>query len=87
MARKQIVDITAELRSWLPNYDSGPDEYPTLLLRLLASLQGGERLEEIGYERFNVGWHEINQIVRVLEAVQDRQDIEELVDGILDDDE
>jgi hypothetical protein len=82
--RAKVADMIEELRSWLPNYNSGPDEYPTLLFRVLASLQGGERLEEIGYERFNVGWHEVDQIVRVLEAVQDRRDVEDLVDGLLD---
>ena len=68
MARKRIEDITAELQSWLPNYDRGDDEYPTLLLRVLASLPGGDRLEDLGYETFNLGWHEADQLARVLDA-------------------
>jgi hypothetical protein len=87
MARKRIVDVTAELNSWLPNYDRGPDEYPTLLLRVLASLPGGDRLEDLGYEPFNVGWHEADQLARVLDAIDTKSDVEDLVDGLLDEDE
>jgi hypothetical protein len=58
MARKRIEDIVTELQSCLPNYDRGEDEYPTLLFRVLASLPGGDRLEDLGYETFNIPWHE-----------------------------
>ncbi|KKL10222.1 hypothetical protein LCGC14_2558020, partial [marine sediment metagenome] len=36
--RKPIEDIIEELRSWLPNYDHGPKDYPILLFRILASM-------------------------------------------------
>ena len=84
MIRKRIADILAELQSWLPNYDRGEDEYPTLLLRILASLPGGDRLEDAGYETFNLGWHEMDQMARVLDAIEDKRDVEDLVDGLLD---
>jgi hypothetical protein len=84
--RKPIRDILAELRSWLPNYDRGKLEYPTLLFRVLASLPGGDELEDIGYEPFNLGWHEAEQLARVLDAVQDKRDVEHLVGGLLDED-
>jgi hypothetical protein len=87
MARKKVDDIIAELQSWLPNYDRGDDEYPMLLFRILASLPGGDRLEDLGYEPFNLGWHEADQLARVIDAVEDKRDVEELVDGLLDDDE
>jgi hypothetical protein len=74
-------------RSWLPNYNRGQDEYPTLLLRVLASLPGGDRLEDLGYETFNVGWHEVTQLARVIDAVESKRDVEDLVDGLLDEDE
>ncbi len=87
MARKIIRDLIGELRSWLPNYSHGEDEYPTLLLRILASVPGGEALEDAGYERFNIGWHEFDQLGRVIDAIEDKQDVEDLVEGILDEDE
>ena len=86
-ARKEIQDILAELQSWLPNYDQGDAEYPTLLFRVLASLPGGDRLEDLGYEPFNVGWHEADQLARVLDAIQDQGDVEDIVEGLLADDE
>jgi hypothetical protein len=82
--RKPIRDILAELRSWLPNYDRGELEYPTLLFRVLASLPGGDELEDVGYEPFNLGWHEADQLARVLDAVQDKRDVEDLAEGLLD---
>ena len=48
--RKPIADLIEELKSWLPNYDQGADSYPHTLFRILASLPGGEELEDIGYE-------------------------------------
>lgn len=87
MARRAVREMIAELRSWLPNYNRGQDEYPTLLLRVLASLPGGDRLEDLGYETFNVGWHEVTQLARVIDAVESKRDVEDLVDGLLDEDE
>jgi hypothetical protein len=84
--RKQIKEILAELRSWLPNYDRGELEYPSLLFRVLASLPGGDELEDIGYEGFNLGWHEAAQLGRVLDAIESKRDVEELVEGLLDED-
>ncbi len=80
--RKPIEDIIEELRSWLPNYDHGPKDYPILLFRILASMPGGDELEDMGYETFNLGWHEIDQLGRVLEAIQDKRDVEDLVHGL-----
>jgi hypothetical protein len=82
--RKEIRDVLAELRSWLPNYDRGELEYPTLLFRVLASLPGGDELEDVGYEPFNLGWHEADQLGRVLDAIETKRDVEDLVEGLLD---
>ncbi len=87
MPRRPIRDMLAELRSWLPNFDRGEDQYPTLLFRILASLPGGDQLEDIGYEPFNLGWHEADQLARVLEAVEDRRDVQDLVAGLLDEED
>ena len=81
--RKEIRDILAELRSWLPNYDRGELEYPTLLFRVLASLPGGDELEDVGYEPFNLGWHEADQLAHVLDAIETKRDVQDLVEGLL----
>lgn len=81
--RKPIADLIGELRSWLPNYDHGPSDYPTLLWRILASAPGGDEAEDMGYEPFQLGWQEIEQLGRVLEAIQDKRDVEDLVRGLL----
>jgi hypothetical protein len=86
--RKEIAALIGELKSWLPNYDHGPTDYPTILFRTLAAAPGGDRLEDMGYEPIgNLGWHELDQLGRVLEAIQDKQDVEDLVAGLMDDEE
>jgi hypothetical protein len=86
MPRKQIVDMIEELRSWLPNYDH-EQEYPQLIFRTLATLPGGEKLEGMGYEPIDgMGWHEADQLGRMLEAIQDKRDVEDLVAGLIHED-
>jgi hypothetical protein len=74
-----------ELKSWLPNYDHGPADYPTLLWRILASAPGGDQAEDMGYETFNLGWQEISQLGDVLNAIQDKGDVEDLIQGLMAD--
>ena len=85
--RKPIADLIEELKSWLPNYGHEPNEYPTVLYRILASAPGGDELEDVGYEPFNLGWHEIDQLGRVLVAIQDKRDVEDIVAALLHDGE
>ena len=33
--RKPIAELIEELRSWLPNYDHGPNDFPTVFYRIL----------------------------------------------------
>lgn len=88
MARKQITDLIAELRSWLPNYDHGAKDYPTILYRVLASAPGGDELEDMGYEPIgNLGWQELEQLGRVLETIQDKRDVEDLIKGLMSEEE
>jgi hypothetical protein len=86
--RPPIADMIAELRSWLPNYDHGPNDYPTTVFRLLASVPGGEELEDMGFEPLGgIGWHELDQLGRMIAAIQDKQDVEELVRGLMSEEE
>ena len=84
MARKNIQKLIEELRSWLPNYDSGPDSFPHTLYRILASLPGGDELEDMGYEPMpGIGWKEADLLGQVLTAIQDKSDVEDLVAGLI----
>lgn len=85
--RKPIADLISELQSWLPNYDHGPADYPTLLWRILASVPGGDQAEDMGYEPFSLGWQEVDQLGRVLVAIQDKRDVEDLIAGLIADEE
>jgi hypothetical protein len=85
--RKPIAKLIGELQSWLPNYDHGPKDYPTLLWRILASLHGGDQAEDMGYEPFSLGWQEIDQLGRVLMAIENQRDVEDLIQGLLGDEE
>jgi hypothetical protein len=53
---------------------------------VLASLPGGDELEDVGFEAFNLGWHEADQLGRVLNAIETKRDVEDLVEGLLDED-
>ena len=85
--RKPIQDMIGELRSWLPNYDHGPADYPTLLWRILASAPGGDQAADMGYEPFQLGWQEISQLGEVLAAIQDKRDVEDLIAGLIGDED
>ncbi len=86
--RKPIAELIEELRSWLPNYDHGPDSFPNTFYRIIASLPGGEELEDIGYEPMpGIGWHEADLLGRVLVEIQGKHDVEDLVAGLIRDEE
>jgi hypothetical protein len=88
--RRAVRDILEELRSWLPNFDHGEGSFPELVFRILASLPGGDALEDAGHEPFDqIGWHEADLMARTIDAVTDKRDVEDLVAGLLaeDDDE
>jgi hypothetical protein len=86
--RKPIADLVEELKNWLPNYDHGPNDYPTTVFRVLAGLPGGDRLEDMGYEPFGgLGWHEADQLGRILTVIQDKTDVEDLIAGLTEEEE
>jgi hypothetical protein len=80
---KKIRDMIAELQSWLPNYDRGEKEYPQLLFRVLASLPGGDEMADVGYEGWNLGWQEMNQLADVLTAIESKTDVEDICSALL----
>ena len=78
-----IKKLAEYLDVWLSSETIGFNE---LFFRLLASLPGGERLEELGYQPFGsgLGWLEVGLIQRTLETVQDAEDVRELIDALLE---
>ena len=86
--RKPIAELIEELRSWLQNYDHGPDSFPNTFYRIIASLPGGDELEDMGYEPMpGIGWHEADLLGRVLVEIQGKHDVEDLVQGLIRDEE
>lgn len=78
---KQVREAAEEMDSWL---DSETKEYVELVFRMLASLPGGERLEDLGYEAYDfLGWKEVDLLATLLNAIQGKQDVEEVVDYLL----
>jgi len=75
---QKLVD---ELVSWLP---SEAQEFNELFLRLLASLPGGDYLEDIGYEPFPIGWKEAELIAKTLLAIQSSGDVAWLINRLIE---
>jgi hypothetical protein len=88
-ARKRITEIAEELQSWLPNYDHGPNDLPTIIWRTLASMPGGDEAADMGYEPLiaNFGWREVELLGDMLDAIEDPKDVEDLVALLADDGE
>ncbi len=85
---KEIQDKIDELRSWLPNYDHGPKDFPTVLYRILAAIPGGDELEDMGYEPIgNLGWKEVELLEETLAAVKDKEDLRDLIAGLMSEEE
>lgn len=84
---KKIQEMIDELRSWLPNYNHGPADYPTLVWRILASMPYGDEAADMGYEGFNLGWQEIDQLGRMMTVIENRADVEDLIHGLMADED
>src|SRR5271166_4147180 len=84
---KPIAALIEELKSWLTNYDHGEGSFPHTLFRILASVPGGEELQDMGYEPFKLGWYEIEQLGRILTAIQDSRDVEDIVAALMHEEE
>jgi hypothetical protein len=76
MTRTQLREVLEELEVWLSSETPG---FVELVARLLASLPGGEELEDMGYEPFPVGWKEAELLGKLLLTLQDSGDVAEAV--------
>lgn len=79
-------DIAEEIRAWFDN--TGDNGFSQLVFRLLASLRGGDQLEDMGYEPFDgIGYVEADMIGRMLiEASTSSFSTEEIVQILTRDD-
>lgn len=75
---QKLVDA---LVSWLP---SETQEFNELFFRILASLPGGDYLEDIGYEPFPIGWKEAELIAKTLSALQSSGDVAWLINRLIE---
>ena len=74
-----------ELSGWL---DSETQEFVTFVLRLLASLPGGDMAKDAGYEPLApIGWQEMKMITEMLDKIEYAGDVEQLISDIFGYDE
>jgi hypothetical protein len=87
VSKKKLQAAMEEFISWLPNY--APEQRSDLVeavARVLASLPGGDRFEDLGYEPFNaISWKEFEMISNIFAAIDDKWDVEEAAGMLLDD--
>jgi hypothetical protein len=78
-ARPALRDAVRELRNWLPEYTGSRElrGYPELIGRILASVPGGDRAEDMGFEPFPfISWKELDMLGNLIHAIQDSGDVE-----------
>ena len=77
----KVREAARELLSWLQDESR---EYAELIFRMLASLPGGDRLEDLGSEPFDfLGWKELDMLGNLFHAIQNKDDVEQVVEAIL----
>lgn len=70
-----------ELSGW---WDSESADFQTFVLRLLASIPGGDDFEDMGFEPLtNLGWKEVELITELLDKIQSTRDVESLYQGLI----
>jgi len=83
--KKNLKEAVEELEHWLQSEDP---KYGELVMKILASLPGGERAEDAGYEPYDfLGWKELEMLTNLLAAIDGKEDVEEVVDALMGDDE
>jgi hypothetical protein len=75
MGRKKIFE---EVQVWI---SSETEDFINLVGRILASLPGGEGLEEI-FEPLAIGWKEVELLGKLLTALDNASDVAEAVETI-----
>jgi hypothetical protein len=82
--RKAIKEDIEDLHEWMKSEDP---KFNELVFRILASLPGGERAEDLGYEPLPLGWKEIELVEQLLRSIETDKDVEEITDYLIGEDE
>ena len=71
-----------EMSGW---WDSETTSFQTFVLRLLASLPGGDEAEDAGFDPItdSMGWQEAVMITEMLDKIEGAPDVEQLINDIL----
>lgn len=80
MERKSLEEFLDELE---PVWSKKSPDFCTLVLRILASLPGGEWAEKQGYEPLLIGWKEVELLRQLLERLRTPNDVEYVVMRLL----
>lgn len=74
MRRVSVREVTNDLLAW---WDSETPDFQDLVLRVLASLPGGESLEDV--EPMAVSWTELTLLANLFSALTDEDDVRYVV--------
>ena len=78
--RSRMQEAGGEILSWL---ESEQREYVDFILNIVASLPGGDLLADAGYGGMDfLGWKEMDLLSKMLEAIQDTRDTEEMAEAL-----
>jgi len=81
----EMKQVAGNLYTWM---QSETKEFNQLVFRLLASLQGGEEIEGMGYEPFDyISWKEAELLGDMLHTIQNKDDVQYLCAYIVAQDE
>lgn len=73
VGREELDAIIEELETWLP---SETEEFVELVMRILASLPGGEEVEDLGYRPLCMGWKEVELLRGLLSVLNGPEDVQ-----------
>ncbi|MBX6362134.1 MAG: hypothetical protein IRZ03_18930 [Acidobacterium ailaaui] len=82
--RKQFKEMAENLKYWLSNE---PRETVNLFLYVLAAMPGGEELQDLGFDQFQLGWAEVELLEDMLRAINTQDDVREIINLLLNEDE
>lgn len=89
MSKAKVEKAVEQWNRWMPDYNWDQRvELMEIVGRLLSSLSGGDRFEDMGYEPYDaINWRELEMVVSVLSAVHDKRDVEYTAELLFEDDE
>ncbi|MBX6362012.1 MAG: hypothetical protein IRZ03_18300 [Acidobacterium ailaaui] len=74
--RKQFKEMAENIKNWL---NDEPRETVDLFLHILAAMPGGEELQDLGFDQFQLGWTEVDLLEDMLKQIQTEKDVRDLI--------